>query len=107
MPKLFRQDHRGSHNWSGERTTPRFIDARHTRATALAKRSLMFESTLHPRRMRRSSAGLGRDRFFADGHGALALAIAQVIQLRATRGASGFDFHLGDARRVQRENAFD
>src|ERR1700682_5393241 len=37
----------------------------------------------------------------------LALASAQIIQFRAARFAFLFHFHLGDARRVQRENALD
>ena len=37
----------------------------------------------------------------------LALASAQIIQFRAAGFAFLFHFHLGDARRMQRKNAFD
>src|SRR3954451_8145165 len=37
----------------------------------------------------------------------LALAIAQVIQLRTAGAARLLDFHLGNARRMEREHALD
>jgi hypothetical protein len=103
--EFLRKNNRGRDHRTGKRAATGFIDPGDRGNPERAQFAFMPEATapIHRRKILETWKTetlklLQRLVLLADGGRFLALAVPQVIQLRAARAARFFDFHLGDAR---------